>query len=1056
MKCNITFISAGAGSGKTHRLTEILFEKLTSGGVAPAGVLATTFTVRAATELRERVRSSLLKRGKDELANRMGQARIGTVNSVCGALLERFAFEAGVSPQLRVLEEGPATTLLAKAVDSTLTSEHTRDFYDVLSRFWLWKDEQWKVDLRTLVNQARANAIAPDTLRALGSSNAKELLARFPDPVDRDLTGELIAAIDKLEPQIVERLEESGRKNTRDYLDLLRRIRQEAARNRTPWSDWAKLSKSAPEKALVPVVEPIQDIVVNYARHPQLHADIRLLLEVMFDLAASALSAYDSIKREQGLIDFVDQEHHALTLLDDPTVQAALREELQLLLVDEFQDTSPIQLGLFLKLSELAQATFWVGDIKQCVYEFRGSDTRLMGSILEWLKEIKASKEILPKSWRSRPVLVNLVNGVFTPAFQETLPKEEVELAPTRPELKGTPALANWVLNGANLGEQISALAGGIRGLVESGCVVVDKETEQQRAIRYSDVAILCRSNERVVQVGRGLLAQDVLSETAQPGLLALPETVLALACLRRLSDPSDTIASAEVVSLIDCEKPEEWLAHRFRHLASNGEADRWREAGDDAHSVLARLAGLRPDFFLWSPKEALLKAVACSDLPRAVLQWQPDAAGGRRRLANLQALLAMAEQYEDVCRSLRQSGTVAGLLLWLQDRAASKLDHMAPTGVDAVKVMTYHGAKGLEWPVVVLMDLDALVKDRLWGISARSSGKLNAAQPLKNRQIRYWPWPFGLQRSLQLRDDISASEVGQEFEAAAVEEAKRLLYVAMTRARDMLVLAQSSRAKTLPTLDTLNAPWLLAPEERRQLQLPDGTKVPCECAQLAPVEPRRSKRSSRPVRWFVQIPVSQTKLPKFVLPSLAGDASGTVVETAAVGEGLILQGRVEPTALGTALHACIAASAARELAVADFSEILERMGVRKIIAGEVLHRQVGTLFEWLRARWPGAIAHVEVPIESVLPTGQTLKGQIDLLLELPDRWVLVDHKSTRAKGGDWSSVASEYAGQLQAYSEAVQKATSKPVSEHWLYSPLAGQAVRVEIRELAPTKKAA
>ena len=90
----ITFISAGAGSGKTHRLTELLHQELNAGDTRPSGVIATTFTKKAATELRERVREHLLKQGNFRLASAMGQARIGTVNSICGQLITRFAFRS--------------------------------------------------------------------------------------------------------------------------------------------------------------------------------------------------------------------------------------------------------------------------------------------------------------------------------------------------------------------------------------------------------------------------------------------------------------------------------------------------------------------------------------------------------------------------------------------------------------------------------------------------------------------------------------------------------------------------------------------------------------------------------------------------------------------------------------------------------------------------------------------------------------------------------------------------------------------------------------------------
>ena len=100
---HITFVSAGAGSGKTYTLTQILRDELVAGRALPGGVIATTFTRKAASELRERVRGFLLEKGEFALATAMGQARIGTVNSICGELLQRFCFEAGLSAEQQVI-----------------------------------------------------------------------------------------------------------------------------------------------------------------------------------------------------------------------------------------------------------------------------------------------------------------------------------------------------------------------------------------------------------------------------------------------------------------------------------------------------------------------------------------------------------------------------------------------------------------------------------------------------------------------------------------------------------------------------------------------------------------------------------------------------------------------------------------------------------------------------------------------------------------------------------------------------------------------------------------
>jgi len=134
MAGTLRFVSAGAGSGKTYRLTQILHEKLSSGQATPGGVIATTFTRKAATELRERVRKALLEKGEFALANAMGQARIGTVNSVCGGFLERFAFEAGLAPEQRVLEEAQSGALVREAIDAVSDSATVQDIVEIARR----------------------------------------------------------------------------------------------------------------------------------------------------------------------------------------------------------------------------------------------------------------------------------------------------------------------------------------------------------------------------------------------------------------------------------------------------------------------------------------------------------------------------------------------------------------------------------------------------------------------------------------------------------------------------------------------------------------------------------------------------------------------------------------------------------------------------------------------------------------------------------------------------------------------------------------------------------
>lgn len=1054
MNAHLTFISAGAGSGKTHRLTEILHRELTGKQVRPSGVIATTFTKKAATELRERVRSHLLKQGEFALANAMGQARIGTVNSVCGQLLERFAFEAGMATEQQVLEEVQGSVLLGKAIDAVLDGPAMSAFLAVVRRLGL--GDAWQDELKSLVNQLRANDIEQSRIAGFATTNADDLLSHFPIPTQDNLSGRLQQAIASALPTIETTAATGGKKNTNEYLTQLRGLQRALVNGSAAWGEWVKLAKSFPEAGLKPLAEPIAELTGRVAEHPGLHADIRQYLAQMFNLAERALGIYAENKRELGVLDFADQEHLLLKLLDNPIVAEVLNDELDLLMVDEFQDTSPIQLALFLKLAHFAKKVYWVGDIKQAIYGFRGSDTELMQAILRELPKMGGAKEVLPASWRSRSQLVAMVNAVFGHAFSNSLPENEVVLIPQRQErLPGAP-IANWLLGGKNIAEEASALAAGIRQLVESEYEVFDKGAKVTRAVRYGDIAILSRSHTGVSGVAAALRNQGIPSATAQPGLLGTPEATLALACLRRLNDPGDTIATAEIVAMVDGLAPECWVADRLRYLQAGGHADAWMEIGvgsDPAHPLMAKLAALRQQLPLLAPKEALQTVITECDLATAVVRWTVHAETTRVRLANLEALLDAAAQYEDLCRSGQHAASISGLILWLSETAANEKDMLAEPAIDAVKVMTHHAAKGLEWPVVVLTDLAATIKDRLWSITAQPGARFDAQNPLDDRSIRYWPWPFGQQQKVGVADHIAMTPIAEAFRIAAIEESKRLLYVSMTRARDLLVLVRSSRKPSGEWLDCVDAAWLLPDEGVDEITLPDGTEVPAMRWTLDPVdEPVPANNGAHPLwahplYWFTSRNTSSQRLPLGFSPSSAGAVPSPLLQKDLVGERIPVRNGTDMSVLGTAIHACLALSFTnrnRALSIDEVEQILAGFAVSDGVVAAAVLRQVNALHAWIKSSWENAVPYAEYPVQSVLETGQVLNGRIDLLLDTEDGWVLIDHKSSQLAPDHWAQLAEEYGAQLAAYAKAIERATGKIVKEWWLFLPVAGGAVSV------------
>ena len=343
-------------------------------------------------------------------------------------------------------------------------------------------------------------------------------------------------------------------------------------------------------------------------------------------------------------------------------------------------------------------------------------------------------------------------------------------------------------------------------------------------------------------------------------------------------------------------------------------------------------------------------------------------------------------------------------------------------------------------------MDLGSEVKGRMWDIGATSRSDLDLAQPLKDRFVRYWPWPYGKQQKVQVADHIAQMPAGRILRAAAEDEARRLLYVSMTRARDMLVFARSAKKPSGEWLDTLAAPWLLPEQGANALMLPDGTAIPYQHWELEPADAQpAAARAPRSLYWFSAAGDRTARMPLIVTPSSAEAVPCKPGERAQLGSRIPLQAGVEMQQVGSALHNCIAAalgSAGQPVSVAEIGDILAAWGLDgKIDPGQVL-AQVDALRGWIAQRWPDASIHCEIPVEALRDNGQVLKGQVDLLLDTPNGWILIDHKANPRAGDAWEETAQRYSGQLKLYKDAIERATSRRVVETWLYFPVAAGAI--------------
>lgn len=1021
----VDVVTASAGTGKTHRLTTLIEARIRS-GAAPEKILATTFTVKAAAELRERIRARLLQTGTTIAAVRLLGARIGTVNGVCGGLVGEEALALGLSPVVAVIGEESQNDLFRRAADAAI-ARHADRLDEFARRFG--HDEgrsghDWRGDLLDIATRARANDMAPDRFPAFARRSVDGFDRLMRDPLPGETATSLDVATEAALATLLQSYPDDDglTKGTAKSLAIAREIARKTVAA-APWSDWARLAKLTGTKADDPHFVPLRDAAAAFARHPRLRADVRSYVETLFTCAGEALTAWEDWKRRRGLVDFVDQERIALTLLCDQGRAAALAETIEHVFVDEFQDTSPLQLALFVALSQIAGSSTWVGDPKQAIYGFRGTDPDLISVVVPKIRAATGgATEILTKNWRSRPGLVAFVNDAFCETFRSMGMSAETTRTPAcaRSDLAGqaTP-LEVWHLRAETVTARLTALAAGVAAILGEPDLRPIAEGDRIRPLRPGDVAVLCTSNDHCLKLAGELARFGLKVALERGGLFGTPEVRLAVAALRWCADRRDSLALAEMAGLL--------------HVGDDQPA--WFEAslaGDPAAliplvPIAAALEAVAAGGAHATPLEFIDAVLIAGGVGEVVRRWG-DAAG---RLANLEALRALVATHQDERAQARAPATVSDLCAWLTEQDGRQPPSRAD---DAVTVLTYHRAKGLEWPLVILTDLDRKPQRDAFGLHVESDRAAEAVDwraPLADRWLRLWPWPFGAQsRDVGLDGRAAAAPEGQAAARREREEWTRVLYVGATRARDHLVLAlPPSKTREWPWLDELRGcdgrPVIAVPAPEATTMIVDGVEHP---VRTMVVEAEAPAPAAAPVIEFGSPQGGDASFPPLSLrPSDTAAEPASIVPTRIVeeielGPRLPLAGSPDMTAVGEALHRflaadCPAATIARRIAAAQ--RLLHVWGVTGLDPRDVVEAS-DRFRAFVAARWPGATLRCEVPVTH-RRGDQTLSGRIDALVETDTEFVVIDHKSFPGGRAQWQARAERHAGQLALYAEALR-----------------------------------
>jgi ATP-dependent exoDNAse (exonuclease V) beta subunit len=466
----LVLIPAGAGSGKTHTIQTQLADWVVGGKVAPDRILAVTFTNAAAAELKSRIRFELVKRKRILDALRLEESYISTIHSFGLRLLTEFAFEGGITPSPRLLEDDEADFLIRKALPKTDKAE--------LVAGNLWKfgyryrhatgetaEQIYRATLVGLIGRLRSlgrtdpdpripkAAIAmlrrlygptkdADALNKALHDAVNKLLKRFPKDLSPEFAGNQ-AAVKAFHGNFValrkaENIEEIG--SDWELWKELRNLRLSASRTPTP-PGYDGLAKGVMEAA---------DML---CRHPGPFKDAETHVEALLGASQEILGQYGKEKRKSCLVDYPDMLAGSFDILSKrKDVLALLAGRIACVVIDEFQDTNPLQFALLWMIHEAGVPGMMVGDIKQSIMGFQNADPRLFEALR---KKYPKTVNPLTQNWRSSAQLMEWVNavgkGLFGGAYTHLEPKAKIKSTLTSLEaveapkhVKSNVARASW------------------------------------------------------------------------------------------------------------------------------------------------------------------------------------------------------------------------------------------------------------------------------------------------------------------------------------------------------------------------------------------------------------------------------------------------------------------------------------------------------------------------------------------------------------------------------------------------------------------------------------
>lgn len=1040
---NVSYISAGAGSGKTYTLTEKLASLIEKGKARPEQVVLTTFTIKAAEEFKERSKQKLFEHGLYNEAALLDNALIGTIHSVANSFISKYWFFLGLSPHIAIMAEDDADLYRRQSLSSLATKEEIRRLRDFAREFnivverdgrptKIIDEDFWRGPLADIISYS-TNYEIMDYTESIRRST--EFFRQF---VNRSLPP--LPGREEL-GSLMERLREilSTEKQSKASEERKEKLKELGKNARRPTVAFyaalgafiAKLPKGT--RKLEPGLDRYEAVCSAVWQTPAVFGLVEGYIGLMFRLAERWREQFAEFKRVHSLLDFNDLEKYFLRLLEIPESASEIGKEYRYVFVDEFQDCSPIQVKIFGRLSELVEHSYWVGDTKQAIYGFRGSDTQLTDAIVEIIEKGEGENcdiSTLGTSYRSVPGVVGFCNRLFTEVFEGILSPEKICLAHNRKVRPGEEPLVIWPeCTREKIADHLGAMIG--KGVAPADIAVLDRTSSAA-----TELAELCRLRGIPVNMENVPLAGSKVCR-------------LAAALLSIADNDANTLAKAEVAFLLTPGMDTERLISET--LMSTDEEGNPDHSFLDRIPIVERLRSIRGRL-----KHQSIGALAESlFLELNLFEEAGKCAPHREAFDVLITIIRQSESYEERCTRLNIVPTVSGFVNFILDKENGI---MLPGDPEGVQLLTMHASKGLQWKNVVVTSLrrdpsdmeDCLKKD-VFGTHYRRTARPSAHELYPEVYITLLPFIYGGSKSKvpsPMNGQITNTDRFRVILENKIFEESRLLYVALTRAADRLILADDGK-RGFRWFEAAGAPDYADPMWLGDHcgfifdnDVSDGVYGPGISA-----EPEEEELTTFPTALHVT-----SYLRRDYSPSLLSGTRG--VRSAVDFRYRIPLGTLpedmDESDLGNCVHHIFRLYENGNPADDRIKSVIGAHGLLLTLTDiPALRRAWDNLLAELTRRHGALGRHMHERPFILYHEGKVFTGCMDLTVETSEGLVLVDFKSC-PMGNDKildpenKHFAGHYGAQLECYARALRMAGTPPVAMY-LYYPVSGLLVETE-----------